>query len=596
MRITPSPTALDDLVAALVALDHTGARTALDEGVQSGAVTSDRILAAYHELQRRTRDGTLDGATMAAATALCRRLLPVTVTRPSDPALSVVAAQPVVVTSPPAEQHLLDAEAAAAALRRMGWPIDLVCGDVDAADLGEHLTRRSAQAVVVVCASPAGLPEAAAALGAAHAARVPAVVTGAAFGADDLRALRLGADAWAPNLQAVVDIVGRWATAHPEPGPVTATADEYATLRADRLSLIASVAQGRPDLTGGVQDRVLQALLAHLCAAVLVDDSRLLLDFLTGELTAAGSAGRPDDDLVGLLDALACAIPRSLSRTAALVDDGRRHLRLALGRSGRIAPPAKLAAIVPAPSKAGNSPSADANDGQDFADLLLLGAMACQAPLALISIPRTGGRWSTLSFGAEGRNQLDDPVLLDFVGSRHEPLEVSDLAAHPVLSRSSLAAEPLKVRWLYAIPVRNSSDVVVGVFCVLDRWTREVSRREQRAVGAVARQLGGHLERWRRMSSSAGGPGAPGPAPRRDEPTVLADRLATRRNVLPEAQQLLRSHEVAALFDVTERTVINWAAAAKLPALRTIGGHLRFRNEDVMALLADRRTGAARSG
>jgi excisionase family DNA binding protein len=54
----------------------------------------------------------------------------------------------------------------------------------------------------------------------------------------------------------------------------------------------------------------------------------------------------------------------------------------------------------------------------------------------------------------------------------------------------------------------------------------------------------------------------------------------------------MRSHEVAALFNVTERTVINWVALGKLPARRTIGGHLRFRGEDVRGLL-DRRPGAA---
>jgi excisionase family DNA binding protein len=52
--------------------------------------------------------------------------------------------------------------------------------------------------------------------------------------------------------------------------------------------------------------------------------------------------------------------------------------------------------------------------------------------------------------------------------------------------------------------------------------------------------------------------------------------------------ELLRSHEVAVLFDVTDRTVINWAAAGKLPSIRTAGGHLRFRGEDVMALLTGR--------
>jgi excisionase family DNA binding protein len=49
------------------------------------------------------------------------------------------------------------------------------------------------------------------------------------------------------------------------------------------------------------------------------------------------------------------------------------------------------------------------------------------------------------------------------------------------------------------------------------------------------------------------------------------------------------------LFDVTERTVINWAASKKLPSLRTAGGHLRFRSDDVLALLAGRSTQAPAS-
>jgi excisionase family DNA binding protein len=68
---------------------------------------------------------------------------------------------------------------------------------------------------------------------------------------------------------------------------------------------------------------------------------------------------------------------------------------------------------------------------------------------------------------------------------------------------------------------------------------------------------------------------------------ALVDLLGVRQSGLGH-QHLLRSHEVAVLFDVTERTVINWASSNKLPSLRTAGGHLRFRSEDVLALLAVR--------
>jgi len=594
VSITTKLAAPDDLVTSLIALDHTRARASLAEGADAVALTGDRLLTAHQELHRRAREGSLDGATMAAASILCRRLLLAGVVASSEPA-GPPRTLAVVVTSPPGEEHLLGAEAVAVALRRSGWPIDVVCGDVTPADLGSHLARSGAGAVVVACAIPSGLPDVAAALDTAHAAKLPVVVTGAAFGGDDLRALRLGADAWAPDLHAVVAVVERWADDLPDPGPVSGTSPEYRALRAKRHSLVATVAHGQAEQPGGDRDRILGSLMAHLCAAVLVDDSRLLLDFLSVELAMARTVDPSNDELIGLIDALAGAIPPALARSTALIDDGRRHLRLALGRSPRTT--VRDEAPVSAPVQAGRA-APEASGAQVFADLLLLGAMACQAPLALISVPRPGGRWSTLSFGSEGRTSLDDSALLEYVGARREPVEIPDIGTHSRLARSSLSADPLGVRWVYGVPVRSGSEALVAVFCVLDRCSRQVSRREQRAILAVARQLENHLEQLHRTPAACRPVLVPVPAAPREEPAAPApvERLVARRTALPAAEALMRSHEVAALFDVTERTVINWAAAAKLPALRTIGGHLRFRHEDVSALLADRRTGVARSG
>lgn len=48
---------------------------------------------------------------------------------------------------------------------------------------------------------------------------------------------------------------------------------------------------------------------------------------------------------------------------------------------------------------------------------------------------------------------------------------------------------------------------------------------------------------------------------------------------------LLTSGEVAQLFGVTPRTVVRWADAGKLHALRTLGGHRRYRASEVHAAL-----------
>lgn len=50
-------------------------------------------------------------------------------------------------------------------------------------------------------------------------------------------------------------------------------------------------------------------------------------------------------------------------------------------------------------------------------------------------------------------------------------------------------------------------------------------------------------------------------------------------------EQLLRSGQVAALFQVSRRTVSDWARAGKLDAIITPGGHRRFRATQVRALL-----------
>lgn len=53
----------------------------------------------------------------------------------------------------------------------------------------------------------------------------------------------------------------------------------------------------------------------------------------------------------------------------------------------------------------------------------------------------------------------------------------------------------------------------------------------------------------------------------------------------PEAEQLLTPAEVAALFRVDPKTVTRWAKAGKLTSIRTLGGHRRYRAEEVQALL-----------
>jgi excisionase family DNA binding protein len=56
-------------------------------------------------------------------------------------------------------------------------------------------------------------------------------------------------------------------------------------------------------------------------------------------------------------------------------------------------------------------------------------------------------------------------------------------------------------------------------------------------------------------------------------------------NINRESEVLLTPSEVASLFRVDPKTVTRWAKAGKLTSIRTLGGHRRYRQSEVLGLL-----------
>jgi len=52
-----------------------------------------------------------------------------------------------------------------------------------------------------------------------------------------------------------------------------------------------------------------------------------------------------------------------------------------------------------------------------------------------------------------------------------------------------------------------------------------------------------------------------------------------------QRDDLLTPAEVAALFRVNPKTVTRWARAGKITAIRTLGGHRRFRASEIRRCL-----------
>src|SRR5262245_14778962 len=72
-------------------------------------------------------------------------------------------------------------------------------------------------------------------------------------------------------------------------------------------------------------------------------------------------------------------------------------------------------------------------------------------------------------------------------------------------------------------------------------------------------------------------------------PRGVASGFATfvrrKEGVVDTGDRLLTPGEVAALFRVDPKTVTRWAAAGRISSIRTPGGHRRFRESEVRALL-----------
>jgi len=51
--------------------------------------------------------------------------------------------------------------------------------------------------------------------------------------------------------------------------------------------------------------------------------------------------------------------------------------------------------------------------------------------------------------------------------------------------------------------------------------------------------------------------------------------------------QLLRTSDVAAMFQVSERTVSEWAKRGQIPSVRTPGGHRRYPADGILAFLRE---------
>lgn len=291
------------------------------------------VVGVQAEAGRRWQADAWTVAQEHAATAVCEAVVaglagfrPPAVT--SAAATADPATLPLLVACAEGESHELPARLVGTALEDLGWDVR-VLGDVPALQLARELTATPALAVVVSATREAALPGAARTVRAAQLAGVPVVVGGPAFGSSTRRAEMLGADAWAPDLAALDELLRRWRATGPPPArePTTVLhARGHLVFSRLRRALAADVAE-RVDLerkdrreVRGLADE-LDQLLDAVAAALLVDDPRIVGRAIAWAREVWTARGQDPDDVVALRAVVrdACS-ERGLDRAAELLD------------------------------------------------------------------------------------------------------------------------------------------------------------------------------------------------------------------------------------------------------------------------------------
>lgn len=298
----------------------------LDAGMPATAVIEQVLRPAQHVVGERWQRGewtTADehlvtGATQAALEALATTATPAE----TDGLVVVVCAE--------GDWHALPGQMFAESLRARGQGVSFLGASVPVDDIAAFIAQRRPDALAVTCNLALSYLGTARVVDACHRLEVPVLAGGRALTAD--RARRLGADGWAPDVQAAADLLRAWRDRPPvvdvrsvrlDPGALelhrqAASLSELAFERLEELfPTLADYDQRQRAHTR--QD--LAYIVQFLAAARLVDDDEVFTTFHQWLESLLRARGVPPSAIAAGLHAIAPLV--------AGIDEGAHRLATA---------------------------------------------------------------------------------------------------------------------------------------------------------------------------------------------------------------------------------------------------------------------------
>lgn len=235
----------------------------------------------------------------------------------------------VVVACAEEEWHVMPARMFAEQLTAAGWDVVFLGASTPAEHLQRFVAAEPPAAVAVSCTVPLYLHGARRAISASHAAGVPVLAGGAAFGTAPNRAAAIGADAWASTLDGAVATLSRWVSNRPplaaplvDDAPALAAGAERPIIVERAMSALASRYPPLADYTSGQLARTredLDYILRFAEASLLTGDDSIITSFASWLKSVLAARGLPDGILPLGIGVLQECLPEGLNQVDRLL-------------------------------------------------------------------------------------------------------------------------------------------------------------------------------------------------------------------------------------------------------------------------------------
>lgn len=125
----------------------------------------------------------------------------------------------------------------------------------------------------------------------------------------------------------------------------------------------------------------------------------------------------------------------------------------------------------------------------DFDDLVKLAAAIFNVPISTVTIVDSHRQWFKAAVGLAVTETPRDISFCTHTIETEAPLVVPDTSKDPRFSINPLVLDEPQLGFYAGVPLRNSQNLAIGTFCIMDKAPRELSERELDMLKVFANQV-----------------------------------------------------------------------------------------------------------